>query len=271
MGKIVICGDSFSIGLGCNDLTTEPWGPLLSKALGKEVINLAKGSSTNYSISLQADYAIEHIDSIDLLIISDTCTHRVDFFKENEHLRRSSDLWGPHPISNLDVNYHEYPPYSPGTYHQVLDHPYKDNPNYKGTLNTENWHGVIEYNNLLDSKQIPTDYFKKFEEDNSRLRLLREYYLKLFDINIQRSQDIGCLIMSYLRAKKLNIPVLLAMEKLEIKNVVDEKDFVLLDWGELANDYPDDLGTMHTSPEGHKIASKKVLEHIFRYNLINTI
>ena len=54
MKKIVICGDSFNIGIGCRDLANEPYGQLLSKELGIPIINLAKGSSTNLSIYLQS-------------------------------------------------------------------------------------------------------------------------------------------------------------------------------------------------------------------------
>ena len=179
MGKIVICGDSFSIGIGVEDLLTEAWGPIIAKNYNTEVVNFAKGSSTNYSISLQADYAIE--------------------------------------ITNLDVNYHEYPPYGPGTYHQVIPHPYIDNPEYRGTLNTENWYGVVEYvDKLKQNLDYSTDYYSKFKGDDKRLLLLREYYLQISDIHIQRKQDCGCLLLSYFKAKKANIPVLLAMDKKEI-------------------------------------------------------
>lgn len=264
MGKIIICGDSFSIGIGVEDLLTEAWGPIIAKNYDTEVVNFAKGSSTNYSISLQADYAVENIKDIDLLIISDTCEHRINFFKYNEHLKRSINNWEAEEITNLDVNYHEYPPYGPGTYHQVLPHPYIDNPEYRGTLNTENWYGIVEY--VKDLNQNSTsDYYSKFKEDDKRLLLLKEYYLQISDIHIQRKQDHGCLLLSYLKAKKANIPVLLAMDKAEIENLVPKEDYCKLSWGDLALKYPDTLGTLHTSKEGQKEAAAKVIEHIDAY------
>jgi hypothetical protein len=33
MKNLVICGDSFSIGIGCHNLETEPYGSLLAKKL----------------------------------------------------------------------------------------------------------------------------------------------------------------------------------------------------------------------------------------------
>ena len=267
MGKIIICGDSFSIGIGVKDLLNDAWGPIISKEYNREVVNFAKGSSTNYSIALQADYAIENIKDIDLLIISDTCEHRTNFFKYKEHIKRAAGSWDNVQISNSDVNYHEYPPYGPGTYHQIIPHPYINNPKYKGTLNTENWHGVIEYTDrLLEKEDTSGSYYKKFNEDDERLLLLRDYYLKISDIQIQRKQDVGCLLLSYLKAKKANIPVLLAMEKEEIQDIVPIEDYVRVSWGDLALKYPYTLPSMHTSEVGQKEAAETVINHINRVN-----
>ena len=83
MKNLVICGDSFSVGIGCEDLINEPYGSLLAKELNLNLINLAKGSSTNLSISLQVKYAIENIKDIELLIIGTTCYYRTEWFPEN--------------------------------------------------------------------------------------------------------------------------------------------------------------------------------------------
>ena len=48
--SIIVCGDSFSIGIGCRDLLNDPYGCLLSKELNMPLLNFAKGSSTNLSI-----------------------------------------------------------------------------------------------------------------------------------------------------------------------------------------------------------------------------
>ncbi len=56
MGNIVICGDSFSIGIGCHDLHNEPYGSKLANHFNKNILNFAKGSSTNFSIFLQVKY-----------------------------------------------------------------------------------------------------------------------------------------------------------------------------------------------------------------------
>lgn len=267
MGKIVICGDSFSIGIGCVDLVNDAWGPLLGKKYDREVLNLAKGSSTNYSIYLQAEAAVKWEDDIDLLIISNTCPHRVNFFKEKEHLKRSEDMWGAPPPNNLDVNYHEYPPYGEGTYPQIIPHPYVNNPNYRGNLNTENWHGVISYTDDIKNTKI-SSYYKKFGGEEDRPMLLRNYYLEVFDIAIQAQYDAAILLRAYMEAKKANIPTLLAMDIDAVQSLVPEEDFVRVSWGNLALEYPDTLKTFHTSEEGHKSAFESTAAHIDRYNLL---
>ena len=78
---IVICGDSFSIGIGCRDLNNEPYGSLLSKELNMPLVNLAKGSSTNLSIYLQAKYVVDNLtDKTEIVLVSNTSYDRVNWF-----------------------------------------------------------------------------------------------------------------------------------------------------------------------------------------------
>mgnify|MGYP000438992170 CR=1 FL=1 len=41
MRNIVVCGDSFSIGIGCHDLKNEPYGSLLAKKLDMPIVFFA--------------------------------------------------------------------------------------------------------------------------------------------------------------------------------------------------------------------------------------
>ena len=159
MKNLVVCGDSFSVGIGCHDLHNEPYGSLLAKKLGLNLINLAKGSSTNLSISLQVKHAVDNIPDIELLIVGNTCYHRTEWFPE--HAREDREA------NNLNVNYHQYPPYGEGTYPYLLEHPMKDDSRYRGEMLTENWYGVIDYvenildkhNNVNESKKLTLDNF----------------------------------------------------------------------------------------------------------------
>ena len=59
--RVVVCGDSFAVGIGCRDLINEPFGSLVARELKRPLFNLAKGSSTNLSIFLQMQYVADKL------------------------------------------------------------------------------------------------------------------------------------------------------------------------------------------------------------------
>jgi hypothetical protein len=260
MGKIVICGDSFAIGIGCNDLKTQPFGQLLGNKYGKEVLNFAKGSSTNYSIALQVEYVLENVQDIDLLLINQTCNHRINFFKEDEQLKRAGNTFFNNDITNLDINYHEYPPYGEGTYHQVLDHPYKDHPDYKGILNTENFYGVLTFENKYADLRDSPYYTKFFGEHYFRIKLLKDYYNELWDDRIQYKYDISILLYCHIQAKRKGVKHLMLVDWPELLELIDPEYACRLSWGDLALEFPDTIGSWHTSEQGHEKAFQIVVD-----------
>jgi hypothetical protein len=260
---IVICGDSFNIGIGCRDLDNEPYGQLLAKELNKPIINLAKGSSTNFSIYLQAKYAVENLlDKVDLVIISPTSYNRIDWFPVSYKF--------PHgEITNTDVNYHQYPPYGPHTYHVdnqmiQIDHPMKDDPNYKGSMFTENLMGVVDYWETFRSKDKESGYYARFKnEPKERTKTLYDYGISIHEERINRIQSIGVITLAHELLKRSNINhLILTHEPVYYKKFIDEINVCELDWGRLSMIYPDDLPSKHTSKEGHKVAFEKVLDKL---------
>jgi hypothetical protein len=243
MKNLIICGDSFSIGIGCHDLNNEPYGSLLAKKLGMNLINLAKGSSTNLSISLQVKHAVDNISDIGLLIVANTCYHRTEWFPENA--KENSE------VNNLNVNYHQYPPYGEGTYPYIFDHPMIDDPRYTGEILTENWYGVIDYvENILDKNNNVNNstYFKKFKNERpEKMRLLKDYYYEFFDSRIQRQYDMGVIVKSHALLKNKNIKHYILTHDHEFPLYVPTENLVHVDWGKLSLKYPDDLKTLHTS------------------------
>lgn len=258
MKNLVICGDSFSIGIGCEDLINEPYGSLLAKDLNLNLINLAKGSSTNLSISLQVKYAIENIKDIELLIIGTTCYHRTEWFPENSKRKGYVD--------NLNVNYHEYPPYGKGTYENIINHPMKNDNRYTGEMLTENWLGIIHYNEMLDKNSGNLDFhFKKFSTESvKRMRLLRDYFYEFYNSSIQRQYDIGTITMSHNLLKNNNIKHYILSDDLELNMYVDDKNVIHNSWGKLSKKYPDLMKSLHTSHEGHKIVFNTIKDVLNR-------
>ena len=249
MNNIVICGDSFSIGIGCHDLHNEPYGSRLANHFNKNIINFAKGSSTNFSIFLQVKHIVENLDTTDVefVCIAPTSYNRVEWFPENVDTSDGD-------LKLTSVNYHQYPPYGIDTYQYKLDNPLKEDVNYTGEMFTENFYGIVDYvDNVLAGKREGGNYYSKFKNERTdRLKLLRNYYADIFDDRIQRYYDIGVIVMAYNLLKNKGIKVLVLTYDSDFKNYIPDESLVNVDWGILSQKYPDDLNTLHTSAEGHK-------------------
>ena len=264
MRNIVVCGDSFSIGIGCHDLHNEPFGSLLAKNFNKKLFNYAKGSSTNFSILLQVKYALENVKNIDLICIGVTSYNRVDWFPEKVNV--------PNPIKLTNVNYHQYPPYGKDTYAYLLENPMKDDSKYTGEMLTENYYGVVDYvDNVLDGDRGAGNYFLKFKNERpERMRLLRNFYAELFDDNIQRQYDIGIITMVHNLLKSKGINHLVLTPDGEFTQYIPKENLVNVDWHKLSSKLPDDLKTLHTSAEGQKVVYETVLRKIEQNGWFNS-
>jgi hypothetical protein len=262
--SLIICGDSFNIGIGCRDLAKEPYGSLLGNALGIPVINLAKGSSTNLSIYLQAKYAVEELDSKDsIVLVSVTSYDRVEWFNLDAK-----------PVSFelklQDVNYHNYPPYGPYSYFYSIPHPMENRKDYTGKMYTENIVGIIDYWENVVSKNNENNYYIRFKnEPKERIKVLYDYGAMILDPRINKLQSIAMMNLSHTILRNAGIKHLILMPELETYAAfIPEKNLVNLSWGQLSLDYPDDLKTMHTGPEGHKVACQLVIDKLKENNWI---
>ena len=257
MSNIVICGDSFNVGIGCHDLKNDPYGSLLAKKLDKNLINLAKGSSTNLSIFLQVKYVVENVRDIEFVCVSPTSNNRVEWFSENSDPNRP-------PLSNTMVNYHQYPPYGEFSYKTLLENPMAKDPRYTGEILTENYYGIITYVDDVLSKKVPGGgYFEKFRnEPNEKMILLRNFYQYVFDDRIQRQYDIGVITLSHLLLKNNGIKHFILTDDPEYNTYIPEENVVYVSWGNLARDYPDDLPSLHTSKEGQRIVYESIMKKL---------
>jgi hypothetical protein len=254
--NLVICGDSFNIGIGCRDLDNEPYGQLLSKELGIPIINLAKGSSTNLSIFLQVQYAVEKLkDTTEYVIFSHTSYDRLDWFPP--------DCANHRDISLTDVNYHEYPPYGVNSYMTRIPHPLKDDVNYSGKMYTENVMGIIDFWETRENKEIPdTDYYHRFKyEPKYRMKMLYDYGINIMHPAIERLKGISNMVLAHTVLRSANIKhLLLTDEPGEYSKYMPKENIAQVDWGKLSNDFPDDIPTLHTSAAGHKIVADTILK-----------
>lgn len=249
MENIIVCGDSFSIGIGCENIKTESYGALLSEAYSLPIVNFSKGSSTNLSIFLQVKYAIENIENIKFLILGMTSSTRVEWFPDDEKSK-----W---PLENIHVNYHQYPPYSPSTYHDVIDNPMGLDKNYNGTMFTENFFGIIDY---VENGKKNTPYFEKFKNEDKKIKIIYDYYLNIFDNSIQRTYDNGIICMSHLLLKEKKIKHIILNEFNDFNGIIPEENLLMINWNEISGEYPDKYNSLHTS----EVGQKKVFNLIYK-------
>jgi len=232
-------------------------------------ISLAKGSSSNFSIYLQAKYAVDNIKDIDLVIVSATSYDRTEWFKEkvqNDSIWKKYELEGDE-LSNTDVNYHEYGPYNSGSYSQVIPFYMKDDKNYKGDMFTENFVGVFDYlESYVDknnTKQVKGWYYGRFDDERTeRTNILRDYYLNISDLRIKRLYDIGMINLAHSLLKENNIKHLILTEDSYFEKVIPKENLLNVSWGELSVKYPDDLNSLHTGEEGHRIVYDKIVKKL---------
>jgi hypothetical protein len=273
MKNLVICGDSFTIGIGCRDLENEPFGALLSKQLNLNQINLGKGSSSNLSIYLQAKYVVENIKDIEFCVLSVTSYNRTEWVKEPDKRPIQNEL------TNNDINYHQYPPYGKGTYmtdpgvecripYEFLDE------KYNGSIFTENYHGIFDYVDTFLDKNTGSGYYARFENERpERARVLKQYYLDIYDERLKRINDMGVITMAHTLLKNNNIKHLILTPDHDFNSFskfISPEANTRMDWGRLSLKFPDDLPSLHTSLEGHIEAAELVTKKFIENNWIDT-
>lgn len=262
--KIIVCGDSFAAGIGCHDLTTEPVGSLLSTKLQMPLINLAKGSSTNFSIFLQTQYVVDKLaDQAGIVLVGNTSYDRVEWFPWDQEFK------GPGELCNEMVNYHQYPPYMENSYNVhgkniTMPMPMAADPDYTGEMFTENYMGVIDYWETYGKRNLQSDYYKRFStEPRSRMKTLYDFATTVHEPRINRIYSIAVLALGHQLLKRAGIPHLIFSHEPEAyAKYIDTENIVSVDWGQLSLKYPDDLPSWHTSAKGHQVAYKTVLKKI---------
>jgi hypothetical protein len=261
--KLIMCGDSFAAGIGCHDLINEPVGSLVAKELGLGIKNLAKGSSTNFSIFLQMEYVVDKLaDQAEIVLVGNTSYDRVDWFPLDAEIRGGE-------LTNAMVNYHQYPPYMEFSYHVhgknvTLPNPMADDPDYTGQMFTDNYMGVIDFWETYGSKKKSSTYYQRFDDEPlSRMKTLYDFATTIHEPRINRIHSIGVLALGHQRLKRAGIKHLIFTKEVDAyAKYIDRENLVNICWGQLSIDYPDDLPTSHTSAEGHRVARDRVLDKL---------
>lgn len=255
--NLVICGDSFNVGIGLVDMVKQRYGQLLANKLGYDLTVLARGSASNYAVFLQGVFASEMIPKPKCVILSVTSYDRIEWLA-NE----LEDHVTPY-LTNL--NYHQYPPHHhPQPHHDgPLDFYLKDNPNYNPKLLTEQVGAIPDYINLLKNKHSSSYYERLHSQSVEKLEMLLEHYLTVWSNNtIKHDYDRGLILSAYTRIKNNGIHCLILSSDLAFNNLIPKDDIVYHSWGELTRKYPDTIGSLHADYPAHEYTADLILERM---------
>lgn len=260
----VLCGDSFNYGVGCVNMHTQPYGVLVAEHFDWDLIRLARGSASNNVIHLQGRYAAKMNPKPHLVLLGTTSYDRIEWVETGKRLD-----WGEVKLEN--VNYHLYPAHHHTPPHHEGPMPYhlQINDNYDPKILSEQIVGITEYIQLLKKGNKHGYYERLHNESLEKLQLIETYYMDIFDLGIKRDYDMGCIMMAYMKLKKLGIPTIIFSSEIGFSDLVfDERDYFNQDWGRCTKIWPDTVGSMHTSEEGHADTAARLIEHLERYNFV---
>ena len=263
---IVICGCSYSIGIGCENLFTQPYGALVANEFNCKLINLSRGGASNYAIYLQGIFAANLEPKPNLVIISQTSFDRIEWVIEGRDANASHSL--------LNLNYHQYPPFNapPSNQHTApLDFHIKNHPKYDPFILCEQVGGIDDYLKCLTQKSNTNiNYYTRLrKEPVTKLELMRDRYVMCDSYEIKKNYDIGLLVQAYYYIKRKGINCLLLVNDVELfGRYIDDCDILEQNWGMLSAKFPDSMGTRHTSEVGHRDTADKVIKKIRQEKLM---
>ena len=93
------------------------------------------------------------------------------------------------------------------------------------------------------------------------MKILYDWGIHIMNPAIERLKGISNMVLAHTILRSTNIKhLLLTNEPHEYNKYMPKENIAQVDWGKLSNDFPDDLPSLHTSPEGHKIVAYTILK-----------
>ncbi len=258
MKNLVVCGDSFAYGIGCVNLNTEPFGVLTAEHFGWDLIRLARGSASNYTIYLQGLFAADMQPAPHLVILSETSYDRVEWFVDDVE-----NDFAEHTL--FDLNYHQYPPHYGKQPHHTVDLPFytEDSPHYSPQILSEQVSGIDDCLRMRKVNPNFHYYARLATESTEKLKLICDHYVKVMSPKIKENYDMGMLLQAYTYLKRKGIQCIILTNNIEkYKRFIDPVDLMFQNWYELSNKYPDTIKSMHTGAEGHVDTALRLIEKI---------
>jgi len=115
----------------------------------------------------------------------------------------------------------------------------------------------------MDNPNWKSNYYTRFNtESKNRMKLLKQYYLEIFDDTIQRQYDIGMINLAHSLLKLNGINHIFLTYDIGFNEYIPNENLIDIDFMKLSKEYPDDMGTMHTSNKGHEIVYKTIINKL---------
>lgn len=255
---IIVCGDSFNVGIGLEKIEEERYGTVVGNHFDCEVVTLARGSSSNYGVFLQGQYAASMKPIPKFIILSVTNYDRIEWIQEDT----SKNIFN---LSLENLNYHEYPPHNypqPG-YNKALDF-YLSNKGYEPLIYTEQVCAIDEHlhRNII--------YPRFISEPTDKLELLYDYYFNILSYKIsfspiKRDYDNSLILNAYTQARNNNIGCIVMTDDKKLIDLLPENHVLHHNWFKLAEQFPDTLGTLHADKHAHQLTAQALIKKIDNY------
>lgn len=250
--KLIICGDSYASGIGLDESYNleKSFGGLISEKLNISSINYSRAGICNFGIFLQVKKSIEdNVNNLDksLIIISLTQSSRLMIASENI---TSTDL----NLSNVD-----YINNRPFSYNEKRkrDVPFTLNKNPK--LFSQTILDVLAHLNNKVSGAMESAYkiLPKY-----KIETLGQYIQDVYSDPIKDEYDVALVARTHLLLKMNNIKHMFLGTPRSKFDFVPDENFCEVNWREISDKYPDEIGSSHCNEIGHEIVRDLILNKI---------
>jgi len=255
--NLVVCGDSFNVGIGLVDMEKQRYGQLIADRLDYDLTVLARGSASNYAVFLQGIFASNMTPKPKVVILCVTSYDRIEWLDNDLEHHVKLDL--------SHLNYHQYPPHHhPQPHHDgPLDFYFKERQDYNPKLLTEQVVAIPEYLSLLKKKN-PAEYYERLHsQSEKKLEMLLEHYMTVWANNtIKHDYDRGLILSAYTRIKNNGINCLVLSNDHTVSELIPNNDLISHSWRELSFKYPDTIGSKHADYPAHEYTADLIIERM---------
>lgn len=244
MGPIVVCGASY-----LSPSSIEPWAgnhfsELIAKELGRELIVLSHAGISNFSISLQVEYALKLSPRPSLILAGNTRWDRIDFPIETSSNKDRSVI----------IDGQLYPAEDHVSYHRT------ENPWFISTSLTDFFQPITV-----------KKWLERLPQLNSKILAAQSYFEYLYDYNIKKQIDLNIIYSYYHKIHNSGIPYFICYEDFTVKGInnfnwlVDNlgrpfPHYVSPQLVPLLNTAHDGRSPYHTTVEAQKQAAEIILK-----------